>query len=86
MYRASLTLMIICGVGDKLYLPVATLIADLIKKTVYTMEAEYEPKTLEEVGIKLPGLMWVCVHCCSKNTLSLIALSYTGKFHLVHLV
>jgi hypothetical protein len=37
--------------GDKLYLPVATSISNLIKKTVEALEVEHAPKTLEEAGI-----------------------------------
>ncbi len=86
IYRASLNLMIICGPGDKLYLSVATSIADLIKKTVSALEDEQAPKTLEEVGIEVPGLMWVYIQFCAKNILSSRALNYTGKFKLVHKV
>jgi hypothetical protein len=72
--------------GDKLYLPVATSIPNLIKMTVDALEAEHAPKTLEEVGIQVPGLMWVSVQFCPKNPLSTRALNYTGKLKLVHKV
>jgi hypothetical protein len=67
-------------------MPVATSIADLIKKTVNALEIEHAPKTLEEVGIQVPGLMWMSVQFCAKNPLSSRALQYTGKLNLVHKV
>jgi hypothetical protein len=67
-------------------MPVATSIADLIKKTVNALEVDHAQKTLEEVGIQVPGLMWVSVQICAKNPLSSIALHYTGKLNLVHRV
>jgi hypothetical protein len=63
---------------------VATSIADLIKKTVDALEADHAPKTLEEVGIQVPGLIWVSIQCCAKNPLSSRDLQYTGKLNLVH--
>ncbi len=77
---------ILCCAWIKLFMPVATSIADLIKKTVAALEADHAPKTLEEVGIQVPGLMWVSVQFCAKNPLSSRALHYTGKLNLVHKV
>jgi hypothetical protein len=48
-------------------MPVVTFIADLIKKTVAALEADHAPKTLEEVGIQVPDLMWVSIQLCAKN-------------------
>ncbi len=67
-------------------MPVATSIADLTKKTVVALEADHAPKTLEEVGIQVPGLIWVIVRFCAKNPLSSRALHYAGKLNLVHTV
>ncbi len=50
-------------------MPVATSIADLIKKAFKTLEKSHASKTLEEVGIKVPGLMWVSVQFFVKNPL-----------------
>jgi len=67
-------------------MPVATSIPDLIKKTVLALEAEHAPKTLEEVGIQVPGEMWVSLQFCPKNPISARALNYTGNLKLVHKV
>ncbi len=67
-------------------MPVAISIVDLIKKTVVALEADHAPKTLEEVGIQVPGLMWGYVQFCAKIPLSSRALHYTGKLNLVHKV
>jgi len=84
---SSLTRIILCGSGDKLYyMPAATYIADLIRKTVKALEADHAPKALEEVGIQVPGLMWVSLQFCAKNSLSSRALNYTGKLNLIHKV
>ena len=64
-------------------MPVATFIADLIKKTVDALEADHAPKNLEEVGIRIPGHMWVSIQFCAKNPLSSRALQYTGKLNLL---
>ena len=76
----------LCYAGNKLYMPVVTSIADLIKKTVVALEADHAPKTLEEVAIQVPGLTWVSIQFCAKNSLSSRALQYTGKLNLVHKV
>jgi hypothetical protein len=72
--------------GNVLYLPVATSISNLIKKTVEALEAAHAPLTLEQARIDVPGLMWVSMQFCPKNPLSTRALSYTGKLNLVHKV
>jgi len=72
--------------GNKLYLPVATSISNLIKKTVEALVVEHAPLTLEQARIEVPGLMWVSMQFCPKNALSTQALSYTGKLNLVHMV
>jgi hypothetical protein len=72
--------------GNKLYLPVATSISNLINKTVEALMAEHAPLTLEQARIEVPGLMWVSMQFCPKNPLSTQALSYTGKLNLVHKV
>jgi len=82
---ASLTRMSWCA-WNKLYMPVATSIVDLYKKTVAALEADHAPKTLEEVYIEVPGFMWVSVQFCAKNPLSSRALHYTGKLDIVNKV
>jgi hypothetical protein len=72
--------------GNTLFMPVATSISDLIKKTVSALELEHAPRTLEEVGIEVPGEMWVSMQFCAKNPLSARALDYTGSLNLVHKV
>jgi len=67
-------------------MPVTTSIADLVKNTVKALKGNHAPKTLEEVGIQVPGLMWVCVKFCAKNPRSSMALNYMGKLKLVHKV
>jgi hypothetical protein len=65
-------------------MPVATSIAGIIKKTVAGLEADHAPKTLKEIGIEVPGLMWMSAQFFAKNALSSRALHYTGKLNLVH--
>jgi hypothetical protein len=77
---------LVYGAGNKLYLPVATSISNLIKKTVEALEAAHSPLTLEQAHIEVPGLVWVSMQFCPKNPLSTRALSYTGKLNLVHKV
>jgi hypothetical protein len=72
--------------GEKLYLPVATSISSLIKKTVEALEEKYAPLTLDQAKIEVPGLMWVSMQFCPKNPLSARSLNYTGKLNLVHKV
>ena len=67
-------------------MPVATSIADLIRKRLNALEVDHDPKTLAEVDIQVPGLMWVSVQFCAKNPLSSRALYYTGKLKLVYKV
>jgi hypothetical protein len=73
-------------VGNKLYLPVATSISNLIKKTVEALEVEHAPLTLEQARIEVPGVMWVSMQFCPKNQLSTRAHSYTGKLNLMYKV
>lgn len=69
-----------------MFMPVATSIPSLIKKTVDALEAEHHPKTLEQAGIEVPGPMWVSLQFCAKNSTSAKSLDYTGKLNLVHKV
>ena len=44
-----------------LYMPVATSIPNLIKRTVEALEDKHAPNTLDEAGIQVPGEMWVSI-------------------------
>ena len=72
--------------GDTLYMPVATSIPNLIKKTVDALQLQHAPKTVEESGIAVPSLTWVTLQFCAKNPLFSSALNYTGDLKLTHKV
>jgi len=72
--------------GDKLYMPVATSIPNLLKMTIAALELQHAPKTLEESGINVPSLTWVTLQFCANNPLSSSDLNYTGDLKLVHKV
>ena len=76
----------VLSTGNILYMPVATSIPNLIKRTVEALEAKHAPNTLNEVGIQVPGEMWVSIQFCPKNPSSARALQYTGKLNLLHKV
>ncbi len=69
-----------------LYMPVATSIPNLIKRTIEALEVKHAPNTLDEVGIQVLGEMWVSIQICPKNPTSTRALQYTGKLNLMHKV
>ena len=75
-----------CFVGIALYMPVATSIPSLVKKTIDGLLEEHAPKTLEEAGIKVPSLTWVQLQFCPKNPRSATSLNYTGALNLAHRV
>ena len=76
----------VLSTGNILYMPVATSIPNLIKRTIEALEAKHAPNTLDEVGIQVPGEMWVSIQFCPKNPASARALQYTGKLNLLHKV
>ena len=75
-----------CFVGIALYMPVATSIPSLVKKTIDGLLEEHAPKTLEEARIKVPSLTWVQLQFCPKNPRSATSVNYTGALNLAHRV
>ena len=76
----------VSSTGNKLFMPVATSIPNLIKKTVEALENKHAPKSFQEVGIQVPSEMWVSTQFCPKNPCSARALNYTCILNLVHRV
>ncbi len=71
---------------NSLYMPVATYVPSLAKKTIDGLLQEHAPKTLEEAGIKVPSFTWVQLQFCAKNTRSSTSLIYTGALKVAHRV
>ena len=72
--------------GNSLYMPGAASIPSFVKKTIDGLFEEHAPKTLEEIGIKVPSSTWVQLQFCAKSPRSTTSLNYKGDVKLAHRV